>query len=68
MKAVEIRNLSEAEIQNKLNDSKEELMRLRFQLATGELSDYTRLRYTRRQIARFATILKELEQQKEGGA
>jgi large subunit ribosomal protein L29 len=67
MKAVEIRNLSEAEIHNKLNDSKEELMKLRFQLATGELTDYTRLRFTRREIARYATILRELEQQREGG-
>jgi len=32
---------------------------LRFQQATGELTDYSRLRFTRRKIARLYTILKE---------
>ena len=36
-----------------MNDAREELMKLRFQQATGELTDYTRLRYTRRDIARL---------------
>jgi large subunit ribosomal protein L29 len=43
-------------------------MKLRFQQATGELTDFTRLRYTRRTIARFNTILREreIETQLEG--
>lgn len=61
MKTAEIRALSTTEIHSKLNDLREELMKLRFQQATGELTDYTRLRYTRRMIARFLTILRERE-------
>ncbi|OGO27015.1 MAG: 50S ribosomal protein L29 [Chloroflexi bacterium RBG_16_52_11] len=57
----EIRNLSTDEIQAKLNDAREELMNLRFQMAMGGLTDYTRLRFTRRNIARFMTVLNERE-------
>jgi large subunit ribosomal protein L29 len=59
MKSAEIRALSTEAIQARLNDAKEELMNLRFQQATGELTDYTRVRYTRRTIARLSTILNE---------
>ena len=55
----EIRALSAEAVQEQVNDAKEELMRLRFQQATGELTDYNRLRITRRKIARLYTILKE---------
>lgn len=61
MKPSEIRALSTSEIHTKLNDLREELMKLRFQQATGELTDYTRIRHTRRMIARFLTILRERE-------
>ena len=43
----------------RLNDAREELMKLRFQQATGELTDHTRLRYLRRDIARLMTIYDE---------
>jgi large subunit ribosomal protein L29 len=59
MKSAEIRALSTEAIQARLNDAREELMNLRFQQATGELTDYTRLRYTRRSIAQLSTILTE---------
>jgi len=62
MKASEIRDLSTEAIQNRLNDSKEELMRLRFQQSTGELIDHSRMRQVRRRIARLMTILGEREQ------
>ena len=61
MKSAEIRNLSDDEIQARLNDAREELMNLRFQLAMGGLSDHTRLSHTRRNIARLLTILNERE-------
>jgi large subunit ribosomal protein L29 len=61
MKAEEIRALSLDAVQAQVNDAKEELMKLRFQQATGELTDYSRLRFTRRKIARLYTILKEKE-------
>jgi large subunit ribosomal protein L29 len=59
MKASELRDLSTDDLNSRMRDASEELMNLRFQLATGELTDYTRLRYTRRMIARMSTILHE---------
>jgi large subunit ribosomal protein L29 len=59
MKPVEIRKMSFEEIQAKLSDSREELMKLRFQQVTGQLTDTNRLRQLRRDIARFETILNE---------
>jgi large subunit ribosomal protein L29 len=61
MKPGEIRDLTTDVIQSRLNDAREELMKLRFQQATGELTDYTRVRKVRRNIARFVTILNERE-------
>ncbi len=59
MKAEEIRELSTEEIQVQLDEAREELMNLRFQQATGELVDFTRIRIVRRDIARMLTILNE---------
>ncbi len=61
MKPVDIRKLSREEIAARLMDAREELMRLRFQFATGELTDHTRLSQSRKDIARFLTILNEIE-------
>ena len=68
MKAEEIRALSTQEIMTNVDDAKEELMNLRFQLSTGELTDHTRLSYTRKVIARYYTILneREIEEELEG--
>jgi len=68
MKASEIRALSTQEIMTNVDDAKEELMNLRFQLSTGELTDHTRLSYTRKVIARYYTILneREIEEEMEG--
>lgn len=60
-KAEDLKNLSIDELHTRLNDAREELMNLRFQQATGELTDYTRLRITRRRIARILTIVRERE-------
>lgn len=61
MAKVDLKSLSTEELQSRLNDTREELMKLRFQQATGELTDYTRLRHTRRQVARMMTLLGERE-------
>jgi large subunit ribosomal protein L29 len=61
MKLTEIRALSDGEILSRLSDAKEELMRLRFQQATGELTDTSRLKYARKTIARLNTVLRERE-------
>jgi large subunit ribosomal protein L29 len=65
MKIHEVRVLSTEAIEAKLNDTKEELMKLRFQLSSGELSDFTRLRQTRQTIARLASVLNERLQNPE---
>jgi large subunit ribosomal protein L29 len=61
MKINEMRLLGTEEIQNKLNDARQEQMNLRFQFVTGQLTDTSRLKKTRREIAQFETILKERE-------
>lgn len=62
MKTPEIKLLSTEEIKVKLADTRHELMNLRFQIVTGQLTDTSRLRITRRLVARFETILNEREQ------
>ena len=57
MKAAELRNLSEAELQKRLNDSRQELFNLRFQLATRKLENTSRIRIVRKDIARILQIL-----------
>jgi large subunit ribosomal protein L29 len=59
MKPSEIRDLKIEEVQTKLADAREELMKLRFQQVTGQLTDTNRLRWLRRDIARMETILNE---------
>jgi large subunit ribosomal protein L29 len=61
MKPEEIRKMSVEEIRNKLADTRDEMMKLRFQQVSGQLSDFTRLRLLRRDIARMETILQESE-------
>jgi len=58
-KADELRSLETDELVARLNDAREELMNLRFQQSTGELTDHNRMRMTRRVIARILTILNE---------
>jgi large subunit ribosomal protein L29 len=65
MKIHEVRALSTDAIVAKLNDTKEELMKFRFQMSSGELSDFTRLRQTRRTIARLASVLNERQRNLE---
>jgi large subunit ribosomal protein L29 len=61
MTAEELRALSADELKSKLDDAREELFKLRFQFRSGQLKDYTRLSATRRNIARYATVLRERE-------
>lgn len=61
MKSSEVRELTEEQIRNKLTDTRDELMKLRFQQVSGQLTDFTRLRWLRRDIARMETILNEYQ-------
>lgn len=65
MNADEIRGMSIEDMATELEETREELMRLRFQQATGELVDHNQLRTARRKIARILTVMKQ-EEQKEG--
>jgi large subunit ribosomal protein L29 len=62
LKPEKLRALSIGELDTKLKDAQEELMKLRFQQVTGQLSDASRLRMLRRQIARLQTIMREHNQ------
>lgn len=61
MKAKELLELTTAEIEQKLAEFKEELFNLRFQSATGQLENPTRLGQVRKDIARCKTVLRERE-------
>ena len=59
MKTEEIRKMSVEEMHVKLADMREELMKLRFQQVTGQLTDTSHLRQLRHDIARVETLLNE---------
>lgn len=61
MKASEMRNLSNAELQKRLKDLKAELFNLRFQLAINQLENPMRIKAVKKDIARINTILRENE-------
>ena len=56
-----MREMTPVELKDRLKDVKEELFNLRFQLATGHLEDFTKIRQIRRNIARIQTVLQEKE-------
>jgi large subunit ribosomal protein L29 len=58
---VELRELTDDELTERLRESKVELFNLRFQTATGQLDNNRRLRTVRREIARIYTVLRERE-------
>ena len=61
MNAKEIRDLSVAELNEKLADLKDELYKLRFQHAINQLDNPMRLTAVKKDIARVQTILREAE-------
>jgi large subunit ribosomal protein L29 len=63
MKAQELRELSNEELQQKDRELVEELFNLRFQLATGQIEKVGRISTVRRDIARVKTIQRERQLQ-----
>ena len=61
MKIQDIRDLSTQELEDKIKDLKEELFNLRFQNATNQLDNTTRIAGVKKDIARVKTVLKEKE-------
>jgi len=65
-----LRDLTVAELQQKARETKEQLFNLRFQLRTGHLSDFSRVKATKREYAQIATVISEkrLAEAKHGAA
>ena len=56
MKAKELRELSDEELERQLTDTRQELLNLRFQSVTGALENQARIALVKRDIARIITI------------
>ena len=61
MKARQLREMTDDELEHRLADTRQELFNLRFQAATGALENTTRLKLAKREIARILTIRRERE-------
>ncbi len=65
MKATELRDMTNEELNAKLNSLKQELFNLRFANATGQLTNPMQLNTCKKDIARIKTILTERELNKK---
>lgn len=65
MNASKLREMTANELQVKLNELKNELFSLRFQLATGQLDNPMKIKGVKKDIARVKTILSDETYRKE---
>ncbi len=61
LKAHELDEMTDTDLEGKLREAKEELFNLRFQAATGQLESHGRLRTVKKDIARIYTVVRERE-------
>ncbi len=61
MKAADIRKLSIEEIKAKIDETRKELMLLRFQAVSGQLTDTSKITKTKREVGRLETIMREMQ-------
>ncbi len=61
MKASEMRDKTQEELQKELNELKSELFKLRFQLVTNQLENPMKLKDVKKSIARVKTVMRERE-------
>ena len=61
MRARELRDLTDDELDHRLAETRQELFNLRFQSATGALENPARLKLAKREIARILTVRNERE-------
>ncbi len=61
MKATEIRQMPDADLKERVAQDEEALAKMRFQVATSQLTNTARIRLLRRDIARMRTVLSERE-------
>lgn len=59
MKPQELRDLSPEELENKETELKDQLFKLRFQQALGQLEDTMKLKMIKKDLARIKTIQRE---------
>ena len=62
MRARQLRDLTDVELQEHLAETRQELFKLRFQSATGALENSARLKLAKREIARILTVRHEREE------
>jgi large subunit ribosomal protein L29 len=60
MKAAKMRDMSKEDLIQEEYELRQQLMKLRFQVATGQVESASRMRGVRKDIARILTILKEM--------
>jgi len=63
MKVSEIRDMSLDEMRQKSSDVEQEIFNLRFQHGTGQLENTSKLKQTKRDMARLKTIIRQTEPQ-----
>ena len=61
VKAHELDDLTDVDLESRLREAKEELFNLRFQAATGQLESHGRIRTVKKDIARIYTVVRERE-------
>jgi large subunit ribosomal protein L29 len=59
--AYELDDMTNVDLEAKLREAKEELFKLRFQYASGQLESHGRLSAVRKDIARIYTVMREIE-------
>ncbi len=60
-RVAEMRRLGDGELLGRLGEARRELFNLRFQLATGQLDNSSRIGAVKKDIARLETFLRERE-------
>lgn len=63
MNAAEIRERSKEELNLQLSELEDKVFKLRFQRATGQLNDVSKIRIVRKEIARIKTVLTERDRE-----
>jgi large subunit ribosomal protein L29 len=61
MDSQELRALSDTELYTRLEQARKEMMNLRFQFAMGQLTDVSRIKIARRNVARILTLMRDRE-------
>jgi len=64
IRASELRDLSDDDLEHRLAERRQELFNLRFQSVTGALENHARLKLAKREIARILTVVNEREAEK----